>query len=156
MRGARRKIGAEKRNRIRKGIRMSRPRYWWYGNICRVIAQYPTLKEAVAEAGTQSVTTAYSGMPHGSGAGRSTEGAALRAVSNREYDDFAAVSRAIAAASAWPDGELVLAVVNLWHWKRMKNFESIGDALHIGCSTAKRKNSKFVYEVAKNMGYMTM
>lgn len=132
---------------------MSRPKNWWYSNVCRTIAQYPALKEAVDEAGSQSVTAAYSGMPHGSGASRATETAALRAVSNREYDDFVAISRAIATVAEWPDGDLVLAVVDLWHWKRVKNFEFIGDTLHIGRNTAKRKNSRFVNEVARNMGY---
>lgn len=133
---------------------MSKPRYWWYRNVCAAIGQYPALKEKIDEASMQSVTASFSGMPHGSGASRSTENAALRAVSNREYDDYSAICRAIATASEWPDGEMVLAVVNLWHWKRLKNFEYIADTLHVSERTARRYNSKFVYETAKNMGYM--
>ncbi len=132
---------------------MSRPRYWWYRNVCSAIGQYPALCERVGELGRQSVTASFSGMPHGSGVGRPVEGAALRAVSAREYDDYRAVQRAIEAANGWPDGDAVLEVVRLWHWMRVKNFDFIADSLHMSERTARRYNSRFVYECARNMGY---
>lgn len=132
---------------------MSRPRYWWYRNVCAAIGQYPALRERIDDLGRQSVTASVSGMPHGSGVGRPVEGAALRAVCAREYDDYIAVQRAIETAKGWPDGDAVLEVVRLWHWTRVKNFDYIADSLHMGRNTAKRKNARFVYEVARNMGY---
>ena len=92
-------------------------------------------------------------MPHGSGVGRPAEAAALRAVCAREYDDYIAVQRAIDTAKGWPDGDLVLDIVSMWHWMRVKNFDYIADKLHVGQATARRKNARFVYEVARNMGY---
>nr|DAF15346.1 MAG TPA: hypothetical protein [Caudoviricetes sp.] len=135
------------------GERVSRPRYWWYRNVCAAIGQFPALRDRIDDLGRQSVTASVSGMPHGSGVGRPVEGAALRAVCAREYDDYIAVQRAIETAEEWEDGEMVLDIVKMWHWLRVKNFDYIADTLHIGRGTAQRKNSKFVYEVAKNMGY---
>ena len=132
---------------------MSRPRYWWYRNVCAAIGQYPALHERVSDLGRQSVTASVSGMPHGSGAGRPVEGAALRVVSAREYEDYRAVHKAIETAKGWADGETVLEVVRLWHWMRVKNFDYISDKLHMSERTARRYNSRFVYECARNMGY---
>lgn len=135
------------------GERVSRPRYWWYRNVCAAIGQFPVLRDRIDDRGRQSVTASVSGMPHGSGVGRPAEAAALRAVCAREYDDYIAVQRAIETVKGWPDGDLVLEVVRLWHWMRVKNFDYIADKLHVSERTARRYNSRFVYLVARNMGY---
>lgn len=129
---------------------MSRPKYWWYGNVLRVIRNYPALRAAKDAA--QSVSTTanynYSGLP-GASAGRKTENSALRQLSPREEEDLAAVENAMERVS----GE-VLEVVRLYHWKGVRNFETVGDLLHMSRNTAKRRNSRFVWEVARNMGYL--
>lgn len=132
---------------------MSRPRYWWYRNVCAVIAAYPGLCARIDALDGQSVVASSGGMPHGAGAGRPAEDAALRAVCAREYDDCAAVRRAVDAAREWADGEMVLEIVRLWHWTRVKNFDYIADRLHMSERTVRRYNARFVYEVARNLGY---
>lgn len=133
---------------------MSKPRYWWYRNVCGVIGAYPYLMSAARDTTGQRVTAQLDAMPRGGGSSRPVEAAALRALSDRERSDLAAIRRAIDVARRWDDGDLVLAVVRMWHWDRVKNFELIADRLHIGRNTAKRKNSKFVYECAKQLGYI--
>jgi len=128
---------------------MSRPRYWWYGNVLRVIRNYPALRAAKDAAQSVSTTANYSGTPGGSSGSRKTENSALRQLSPREEDDLAAVENAMERVS----GE-VLEVVRLYHWKGVRNFETVGAMLHMSRNTAKRRNSRFVLEVARNMGYL--
>ena len=127
---------------------MSRPKYWWYGNVVRTIRNYPALREAKDALQTVSVTANYSGMPGGSG-GRKTEDSALRQLSPREESDLDAVEQALERVS-----DEVRDVVRLYHWKGVRNFETVGDLLHMSRNTAKRRNSRFVFEVARNMGYL--
>lgn len=127
---------------------MSRPKYWWYGNVVRTIRNYPALRQAKDALQTVSATANYSGMPGGSG-GRTTEESALRQLSPREESDLDAVERALERVS-----DEVRAVVRLYHWKGVRNFETVGDLLHMSRNTAKRRNSRFVFEVARNMGYL--
>ena len=127
---------------------MSRPKYWWYGNVVRTIRNYPALRQAKDALQTVSVTANYSGMPGGSG-GRKTEDSALRQLSPREESDLDAVEQALERVS-----DEVRDVVRLYHWKGVRNFETVGDLLHMSRNTAKRRNSRFVFEVARNMGYL--
>ncbi len=127
---------------------MSRPKYWWYGNVVRTIRNYPALRQAKDALQAVSATANYSGMPGGSG-GRKTEDSALRQLSPREESDLDAVEQALERVS-----DEVRDVVRLYHWKGVRNFETVGDLLHMSRNTAKRRNSRFVFEVARNMGYL--
>ena len=114
----------------------------------RTIRNYPALRQAKDALQTVSATANYSGMPGGSG-GRTTEESALRQLSPREESDLDAVERALERVS-----DEVRDVVRLYHWKGVRNFETVGDLLHMSRNTAKRRNSRFVFEVARNMGYL--
>lgn len=127
---------------------MSRPRYWWYGNVVRVIRNYPALRDMKNIVQTTSTTANYSGVPGGSG-GRKTESTALRQLSPREEADLEAVELAMERVSSE-----VLDVVRLYHWKGVRNFETVGSLLHMSRNTAKRRNCRFVWEVARNLGYL--
>lgn len=93
-------------------------------------------------------------MPKITGAKRKTENAALRGLSRREEAELEAVRRAIEDIGRSETGGEVLRVVELYHWKNIRNFETVGYLAHMSSNTAKRRNSKFVYTVAKNMGYI--
>lgn len=133
---------------------MSRPRHWWHGNVCRVIAAYPHIRLRVQDMERQKLTASFSGMPHGGGSARSVEDIALRTVSSREYSDYIAVGLAIDEALTWADGKDVLDVVRLYDWERSAmTFELIAYKLHISERTARRMHGRFVYCVAKKLGY---
>lgn len=82
------------------------------------------------------------------------EDIAVRVLSSREYEDYAAVQAAINTAQTWRDGADVLEIVRLhaWIWPR-ESLESAARRVHVSQSTAKRMYSRFVYEAARELGY---
>ena len=48
---------------------------------------------------------------------------------------------------------MVLAVVGAHSWGEHLRFDEVGRKLYISTSTAKRMHNRFVYEVARNIGY---
>lgn len=133
---------------------MSKPRYWWYWNVCRTIGEFPKLDRQVRDMSRQKITTGYSAQPGGKSSGRAVEDIAVRVLSSREYEDYAAVQAAINTAQTWRDGADVLEIVRLhaWIWPR-ESLESAARRVHVSQSTAKRMYSRFVYEAARELGY---
>ena len=133
---------------------MSKPRYWWYWNVCRTIGEFPKLDRQVRDMSRQKITPGYSAQQGGQSSGRAVEDIAVRVLSSREYEDYAAVQAAINTAQTWRDGADVLEVVRLhtWIWPR-ESLESAARQVHVSTSTAKRMYSRFVYEAARAMGY---
>lgn len=133
---------------------MSRPKFWWYSNVVRAIRCYPVLERAKADKQTPSIVANYSGMPRGGGTSRTTEQCAARGLSEQEEAVIDAIRLAIAEFENRPNGRDVINVVNLYHWKQRGNFDFIGGKLHIGKRTVERYNSRFIYAVARNLGYL--
>lgn len=133
---------------------MSKPRYWWYWNVCRTIGEFPKLDRQVRDMSRQKITPGYSAQPGGRSSGRAVEDIAVRVLSSREYEDYAAVQAAINTAQTWRDGADVLEIVRLhaWIWPR-ESLESAARRAHVSQSTAKRMYSRFVYEAARELGY---
>ena len=133
---------------------MSKPKYWWYWNVCRTIGEFPKLDRQVRDMSRQKLTPGYSAQPGGRSSGRAVEDIAVRVLSSREYEDYAAVQAAINTAQTWRDGADVLVIVRLhaWIWPR-ESLESAARRAHVSQSTAKRMYSRFVYEAARELGY---
>ena len=133
---------------------MSKPRYWWYWNVCRTIGEFPKLDRQVRDMSRQKITPGYSSQPGGQSSGRAVEDIAVRVLSSREYEDYAAVQAAINTAQTWRDGADVLEIVRLhaWIWPR-ESLESAARRVHVSQSTAKRMYSRFVDEAARELGY---
>ena len=133
---------------------MSKPKYWWYWNVCRTIGEFPKLDRQVRDMSRQKITPGYSAQPGGRSSGRAVEDIAVRVLSSREYEDYAAVQAAINTAQTWRDGADVLEIVRLhaWIWPR-ESLESAARRVHVSQSTAKRMYSRFVYEAARELGY---
>ena len=133
---------------------MSKPRYWWYWNVCRTIGEFPKLDRQVRDMSRQKITPGYSSQQGGQSSGRAVEDIAVRGLSSREYEDYAAVQAAINTAQTWRDGADVLEIVRLhaWIWPR-ESLESAARRVHVSQSTAKRMYSRFVYEAARELGY---
>ena len=133
---------------------MSKPRYWWYWNVCRTIGEFPKLDRQVRDMSRQKITPGYSSQQGGQSSGRAVEDIAVQVLSSREYEDYAAVQAAINTAQTWRDGADVLEIVRLhaWIWPR-ESLESAARRVHVSQSTAKRMYSRFVYEAARELGY---
>lgn len=133
---------------------MSKPRFWWYYSVVAAIAQYRNMVDIIKDKESQSLIAIYSSTPRSGGVSRSTENAAIRTLSAREYEEYMAIKYAVEAVLQMPEGREIIQVVSLYHWDKLKNFELIADKLHISERTARRRNSQFVYLVAKNMRYL--
>lgn len=132
---------------------MSRPKFWWYRNVEQVVKNYPMLRQRKKEKQAQSVVADYSGMPRAGGANRKTESVALRQLSPREESDLAAVEDAIELLGRDELGREILLVVEYYHWRGIRNFDEVAYLLHMSRRTCERRNSRFIYEVARNLGY---
>lgn len=133
---------------------MSKPRCWWYGNVCRTISEYPKLEQQVRDMSGQKITPGYSASAGGRSSGRAVEDIAVRVLSSREYADYAAVRAAVDTARTWRDGADVLEIVRLsmWAWPR-ESVESAARRVHVSAATAKRMRGRFVYAAARELGY---
>lgn len=133
---------------------MSRPKYWWYGNVCRTIREYPELKRIVRDASQQKITPGYAAASGGRSSGRAVEDLTTRILSMREYADYSAVQAAINAARTWRDGADVLEIVRLSMWTRpQESIESAARYAHVSTSTAKRMRGRFIDAAARELGY---
>ena len=135
---------------------MSRPKHWWYHNVCRVISAYPSIRLRVQDSERQKLTASFSGLPRGGGSARAVEDIALRTVSSREYFDYIAVGLAIDEALTWADGKEVLDVVRFHYWEQPMTFDDIARKVRISERTARRMHGRFVYCLAKKLGYTNM
>lgn len=93
-------------------------------------------------------------MPGAGDYQRRTETAALKELSPREQQELEAVERAIEDIGRQKDGAKILKVVELYHWVGMYNLDAVAEFAHTTTITAKRRNARFVYEVARNLGYL--
>jgi hypothetical protein len=133
---------------------MSKPRYGWWSYVKSMIRRYPALKEQYEDLHSQSVTASYSGMPHGSGAGRPTEALAIRELPTNSQREYEAVRRAIGLTERYSNGRQRLAIVKMVLWDKQYTLE--GAALQIPCCISKAKmwHSEFIRLVASEYGLM--
>ena len=92
-------------------------------------------------------------MPGGGGNSRKTETAALRQLSPREESDLDAVLATIKTAERWRDGETTLRIIEMVDWRRTHTIRGAEMALFLGEGAGKNLRSRFINELAKNMGY---
>lgn len=138
----------------RRKTRLSRPRYWWYGNVCRIVGEYPRLESRVRDMSRQKITPGYASTSAGQSTGRAVEDIAGRVLASREYADYEAIHAAINTARTWRDGRALLEIVRLHAWVEPKiSMELAARKVHVSTSTAKRMYSRFVYEVSRELGY---
>lgn len=146
---------------------MSRPKYWWYGTVVRTIREYPKLVGRKRDRQAQAVVANYGTktllrngqevnviLPRSTGGARTTEDVAMRTLSSREETDIDAVDRALERLRLEKDGEDILRAVRLVDWEG-NSIEAAAGILHADESSVKRWRRKFIYRVAKNMGYYT-
>ena len=132
---------------------MSKPKHSWHFIVLRVLRNYPELYKRREQLRSQSITASYSGVPGGGGVSRKTESTALRQLSPREESDLDAVLATIRTAGKWRDGETALRMIELVDWQQTHTIRGAEIALFLGEDTGKNLRSRFINELAKNMGY---
>lgn len=133
---------------------MSKPRYDWWPYVKGMIRRYPMLHAEYADLHSQSMTANYSGMPSGSGGGRTVESLAIRKLPSTKQREYEAVRRAIEITERYRNGLDRLAIIRMVLWD--KQYTLAGAALQIPCSvsTAWRYHGDFIKTVAKCYGLM--
>ena len=125
---------------------MSKPRCRWWGYVRRMIRDYPGLKAAMDDLHSQNMT----GMPRGSGTGRTVETIALRQLSEDDQKAYDAVTRAVEITSLRPDGAERIALIRYAYWGKTEHpLKYAALHLHVSEPTAKRWHGDFVRLVAK-------
>jgi hypothetical protein len=139
---------------VKEVKRVSKPRYRWWGFVRRMIRDYPGLQYALALLHEQSTVADLSGMPHGSGVGRSIEAIAMRQLPEDDQKVYDAVKKAIEITSLQSEGTVRLKLITMMYWSN-KPFTAKAAALglHISDATAKRWHGDFVRLVGKCYGF---
>lgn len=133
---------------------MSKPRYRWWGFVRRMIRDYPTLRKALKDLQEQSVVANLSGMPRGSGNGRTVEALALRQLDDDDQKVYDAVTKAIEIISLRPNGEAKIELITRMYWSdKPVAAKAVAPHLHISDATAKRWHGEFVHLVGKCYGF---
>jgi hypothetical protein len=134
---------------------MSKYRYWWRPNVERLLKVYPYLKAREREGHAQAVTPAYSIVPGGGGARRTTEDAALkRPLNAREEEAVRAIDRAMEEIAKCRDGDVVLQIIQMVDFKRTHTIEGAATALYMHRNRAADKRTRFINLVGKYLGWL--
>ena len=133
---------------------MSKPRYRWWGFVCRMIRDYPGLKQELEDLHSQSITANTSGMPGGGGDARTVEAIAMRTLPQDDQKVYDAVTRAIEITAIRASGKERIDMIRYLYWGR--NAHRIKDAAvhcHVSIPTAKRWHGDFVRTVGMCYGF---
>ena len=121
----------------------------------RLLKVYPNLKAREREGHAQAVTPAYSAVPGGGGARRTTEDAALkRPLNAREEEAVRAIDRAMDEIAKCRDGDVVLQIIQMVDFKRTHTIDGAAMALYMHRDTVGGKRSRFIDLVGKNLGWL--
>lgn len=126
-----------------------RDKFRWYGLVVKIIRNYPEMK--LAKEAMRSVSHSDDGIH--TQASRTTENIALRMLSEREEQDLDAVEQAIEDIGRSRDGGEILRIVDAVDWQGYK-LNLIADKMYMHRNTAARLRRKFIYAVARNLGYL--
>ena len=131
---------------------MSSREYPWWGDVKRLIEQYPELKEAMRDQLPAAATAQYGSLTPQGGTGRALESLAVKRLSRRETAEIEAVEAAIRETARKPTGEARLAIIDLVYWR--KSHRLYGAALEVGYSEkqVRRYNAEFIRLVAFYLG----
>lgn len=134
---------------------MSKPKERWLGYVMHMTRRYPELEKKRQALQSQSITPNYSGLPGGSGVGRSTEKAALQNLVGSEKLDHDAVEFAIEKTRQLPNGDRRLGIIDLVYWQRTHNIAGAAMANGYGEDAGQNFNAEFLRLVAYRRGILT-
>lgn len=109
----------------------------WRSRAKNAIRRYPELLKAERELHSGKVTPAYSGMPMGGEASRTTELIALRQLPRNEQRDLDAVRAALDTITRqYKNADLRRDMIDIVYWRRTHTIDGAALILHISTSTA--------------------
>ena len=132
---------------------MSKPAHSWYAIVSKVLRNYPELYKRRNQLRQQTVTAGCSGVPGGGGNSRKAESAALRQLSPREENDLDAVIKTINSAEKWVHGDVTLHLIGMVDWRQSHTIRGAEMQLNLRENFGKKLRSRFINELARNLGY---
>lgn len=130
---------------------MSKPRYRWWGYIRAVIRHYPELSRQLAELRRTPVTPRYAPSGGAGGPTSPVEAAAMRQLPRQEQREYDAVHAATERTRSLPGGEARVRLIELVFWRQSHTLQGAAMATHMSYASAKRRQEKFIIEVAKQL-----
>lgn len=132
---------------------MSSPKYRWWGYTCRMVRDYPEIKEAYEDLHDMAITARASGTP-GGGDGRTLERIAMRQLPGEDQKIYDAVQLAIKQTVLLKNGYDVLRMIKFCYWEE-KHHKLEDAALYVNISpdTAKSWHGAFIRRVASAYGF---
>lgn len=132
---------------------MSSPKYRWWGYACRMVRDYPEIKEAYEDLHDMAITAGASGTP-GGGDGRTLERIAMRQLHGEDQKIYDAVQLAIKQTALQRNGQDVIRMIDFCYWQ--ENRHKLEDAAlycRISVDTAKAWHGAFIRRVGKAYGF---
>lgn len=133
---------------------MSKPREPWWGHALKMIRLYKSHQQELDDLHQQSITANLSDVPKAGGDGRSLERIALRTLHPEKQKEYEAVSAAILKTQALPQGDAVLRIIDMVHWRRSHTIEGASMVVGVSVATAKRYHADFVRTVGTAYGFI--
>lgn len=110
--------------------------YRWRARARAAIKRYPELLQAEADLRAGKVTPAYSGIPGGGSASRTTELLAMRELPKDAQRDLDAVRLALDTIKRYRNADLRLRLVEICYWRRTHSIDGAALLLHVSQDTA--------------------
>ena len=109
----------------------------WRSRAKNALRRYPELCRAERDLRSGKVTPAYSGMPMGGEASRTTEIIAMRQLPRNEQRDLDAVRATLETINRqYKNADLRISLIDIVYWRRTHTVDGAAMRLHISSSTA--------------------
>ena len=118
--------------------------YRWRARARAAIKRYPELLQAEADLRAGKITPAYSGIPGGGSASRTTELLAMRELPKDARRDLDAVRLALDTIKRYRNGDLRKQLVELVYWRKTHTVDGAAMVLHVSPRTAHEWDRGFI------------
>jgi len=110
--------------------------YRWRTRARAAIRRYPELLQAEADLRAGKTTPAYTGMPGGGEASRTTELLAIRELPKDAQRDLDAVRMALDTIKRYRNADLRLKMIDMCYWRKTHTVDGAAMVLHVSQDTA--------------------
>lgn len=116
----------------------------WRARARSAIRRYPELLRAEADLHAAKTTPAYTGMPGGSEASRTTELLAIRELSPHDQRDLDAVRLALDTIKRYRNADLRYKLIEICYWRNTHTVDGAAMIIHVSPRTAHEWDRGFI------------
>lgn len=118
--------------------------YRWRARARAAIKRYPELLQAEADLRAGKVTPAYSGIPGGGSASRTTELLAMRELPKDAQRDLDAVRLALDTIKRYRNADLRYRLIEISYWRQTHSIDGAAMLIHVAPRTAHEWDRGFI------------